>query len=56
MKNIFHNPAPTCFGWLLRTWTYKYQDLFTAPEGDDQPTARPVSLVTGEHMDVQSGH
>ena len=36
-------------------WTYKYSDLFTAPEGDDQPTARPVSLVTGEHIDVKSG-
>ena len=23
-------------------------DLFNAPAGDDQPTARPVSLVTGE--------
>ena len=29
-------------------WTYDYQHLFNAPEGTDQPTARPISMVTGE--------
>ncbi|MCC6600445.1 MAG: nitrate reductase subunit beta [Crocinitomicaceae bacterium] len=55
LKNIFHNPHLPVLDDYYEPWTYKYQDLFTAPEGDDQPTARPVSLVTGEHMDVQSG-
>ena len=55
LKNIFHNPHMPVLDDYYEPWTYKYQDLFTAPEGDDQPTARPVSLVTGEHMDVQSG-
>ena len=36
-------------------WAYKYQDLFTAPEGDDQPTARAVSLVTGEPIEIKAG-
>jgi nitrate reductase beta subunit len=55
LKNIFHNPHLPVLDDYYEPWTYKYQDLFTAPEGDDQPTARPVSLVTGEHIDVQSG-
>ena len=36
-------------------WTYDYQNLFNAPEGPDQPTAKPISLVTGEYMDIESG-
>lgn len=55
LKNIFHNPHLPVLDDYYEPWTYKYQDLFTAPEGNDQPTARPVSLVTGEHVDVQSG-
>lgn len=55
LKNIFHNPHLPVLDDYYEPWTYKYQDLFTAPEGDDQPTARPVSLVTGEHVDVKAG-
>lgn len=55
LKNIFHNPHMPVLDDYYEPWTYKYQDLFTAPEGDDQPTARPVSLVTGEHIEVKSG-
>jgi nitrate reductase beta subunit len=55
LKNIFHNPNMPILGDYYEPWTYKYQDLFTAPEGDDQPTARAVSLITGEPVDVQSG-
>ena len=36
-------------------WTYKYLDLIESPEGDDQPTARPVSLVTGKPIDIKTG-
>ncbi len=55
LKNIFHNPHLPVLDDYYEPWTYKYQDLFTAPEGDDQPTARPVSLITGEHIEVQAG-
>ena len=55
LKNIFHNPHLPVLDDYYEPWTYKYQDLFDAPEGDDQPTARPVSLVTGEPMEVKSG-
>ncbi|MEB2785325.1 nitrate reductase subunit beta [Algoriphagus persicinus] len=55
LKNIFHNPHLPVLEDYYEPWTYKYEDLFNAPEGDDQPTARPISLVTGEPIDVKSG-
>jgi nitrate reductase beta subunit len=55
IPNIFHNPAQPSMDDYYEPWTYKYEDLFNAPEGDDQPTARPVSMVTGEHIDVEAG-
>lgn len=55
LKNIFHNPYMPVLDDYYEPWTYKYEDLFKAKEGNDQPTARPVSLVTGEPMDVASG-
>ncbi|MFQ5633086.1 MAG: hypothetical protein ACE5I1_30325, partial [bacterium] len=36
-------------------WTYKYDELFNAPEGTDQPAARPISMVTGKHIDIEAG-
>ena len=36
-------------------WTYRYGDLFSAPPGEDQPTARPVSMIDGRPMDIKAG-
>lgn len=55
LKNITFNPDMPVMDDYYEPWTYKYSDLFDAPEGDDQPTARPISLVTGEPMDVKAG-
>lgn len=55
LKNIFHNPNLPVLDDYYEPWTYRYADLFNAPESDDQPTARTVSLVTGELMEVKSG-
>ena len=55
LKNIFHNPHLPQLDDYYVPWAYKYQDLFTAPEGDDQPTARAVSLVTGEPIEIKAG-
>jgi nitrate reductase beta subunit len=33
-------------------WTYDYENLITAPLGDDFPVARPKSLVTGKNMAI----
>ncbi len=53
--NIFHNPHMPTMDDYYEPWTYDYQHLFTAPEGSDQPTARPVSMVTGEFINIESG-
>ena len=55
LKNIFHNPNLPVLEDYYHPWRYKYEDLFTAPEGDDQPIGRAVSLITGEPMDIKSG-
>src|SRR5262245_31341958 len=53
--NIFHNPNMPTTDEYYEPWTYDYQHLFNAPEGPDQPTARPISMVTGELIQIQSG-
>ena len=47
VANIFHNPSMPSLDDYYEPWTYDYQNLFNAPEGDDQPTARPISMVDG---------
>jgi nitrate reductase beta subunit len=53
--NIFHNPHMPTMDDYYEPWTYDYQELFNAPEGPDQPTARPISMVTGELINIQAG-
>ncbi len=55
LKNIFHNPHMPNLDDYYHPWVYKYQDLFTAPEGDDQPIGRAVSSITGEPIDIKAG-
>jgi nitrate reductase beta subunit len=55
VTNIFHHPSMPSMDDYYEPWTYRYQDLFDAPEGPDQPTARPVSLVTGDPIDIEAG-
>jgi len=55
VANIFHNPHMPSMDDYYEPWTYDYQNLFTAPEGPDQPTARPISLVTGQPVSIEAG-
>jgi nitrate reductase beta subunit len=55
VANIFHNPHMPSMDDYYEPWTYDYQHLFNAPEGADQPTARPISLVTGKYLKVEAG-
>ena len=55
ITNIFHNPNMPTLDDYYEPWTYKYKDLFDSPEMDDQPTAKPISMVTGEEMDIEAG-
>ena len=55
MKKLFHNSDMPVIDDYYEPWTYKYENLFEAEEGDDQPIARPVSLITGEYITPKSG-
>lgn len=55
LSNLFYNPALPEMDDYYTPWTYHYRDLFDAAQADDQPTARPVSMVTGEPMDIEAG-
>jgi len=55
LGNIFHNPHLPTVDDYYEPWTYDYEHLFSAPEGDDQPTARAVSMITGEYMEIEAG-
>ena len=52
---VFHNPNLPTIDDYYEPFTYRYQDLFDAPEGTDQPTARPVSMITGQPMEIEAG-
>ncbi len=55
LANIFFNPNLPTIDDYYEPWTYQYDELFNAPEGDDQPTARPISMITGKPMDIEAG-
>ena len=55
LMNIFHNSNLPVIDDYYEPFTYKYLDLIEAPPGDDQPTARPISMITGKPMDVKMG-
>jgi nitrate reductase / nitrite oxidoreductase, beta subunit len=52
---LFYNPSQPNLDDYYEPWTYKYEDLFHAKAGDDQPTAIAVSQITGEPIDIKAG-
>jgi len=55
LGNLFANPHLPTVDDYYEPWTYDFDNLFNAPEGDDQPTARPISMITGKHIDIEAG-
>lgn len=55
LGNLFFNPALPEIDDYYEPFTFDYQNLFSAPEGDDQPVARPKSMITGEPIPIESG-
>lgn len=55
LLNIFHNPHMPVIDDYYEPFTYKYLDLIESPESDVQPTARPISLITGKPIDIKMG-
>ncbi|HYE26483.1 MAG TPA: nitrate reductase subunit beta [Clostridia bacterium] len=55
LLNIFHNPSLPALDDYYEPWTYDYQNLISAPKSDDQPTAKPLSMITGKYMEIKAG-
>ncbi len=55
LGKIFHNPDLPTMDDYYEPFTFKYADLTNAPAGKDQPTARPVSMVSGKPMKIEAG-
>ena len=55
LLNIFHNPHLPVIDDYYEPFTYKYLNLIEAPQSNVQPTARPVSLITGKPIDIKMG-
>lgn len=55
LTKLFYNPALPSMEDYYEPFTFRYQDLFNAPASDDQPSAIPVSQITGEPMEIKSG-
>jgi nitrate reductase beta subunit len=55
LKVLFHNTHLPTLDNYYEPWSYQYAKLFNAPEGDDQPTAEPVSLITGKKITPKAG-
>ena len=53
--NLFNNPYMPMLEDYYEPFTYDYQNLINAPADDDQPTARPISMITGKPMDIKMG-
>jgi nitrate reductase beta subunit len=55
LANLFFNPALPSLEDYYEPFTFRYTTLFNAPEGKDQPTAIPISMLTGEPMQIETG-
>ncbi len=55
LANLFFNPSLPSLEDYYEPYTFRYRDLFDAPAGDDQPTAIPISMITGEPLEIKSG-
>jgi nitrate reductase beta subunit len=55
MKVLFHNTNMPQIDNYYEPWTYRYEKLFDAPPSDYQPTAEPISLLTGDPIEIKAG-
>src|SRR5579884_2529774 len=55
LLKLFYNANQPGLDDYYEPWTYQYSDLFESPESDEQPTATPISLITGKRIDIEAG-
>ncbi|MBL0713245.1 MAG: nitrate reductase subunit beta [Desulfosarcina sp.] len=53
--NIFHNPDLPTIDAYYEPWSYDYEKLVSSPRRRHQPSLRPKSQLTGEHIRLQWG-
>lgn len=53
LLSIFSNPSMLNIKDYYEPWTYEYDNLITAPLGNQTPVARPKSLLTGKPMKIE---
>ncbi len=53
LMTIFANPVLPDIDDYYEPWTYDYDMLLSAPQGEHTPVARPKSLLTGEDMQIR---
>ncbi|GIG21680.1 nitrate reductase subunit beta [Cellulomonas chitinilytica] len=52
LSHIFSNPKLPEIRDYYEPWTYEYDTLLSAPQGEHTPVARPMSLLTGKAMQI----
>jgi len=52
LLNIFSNPKMPSIDDYYEPWTYDYETLLNAPQQQQFPVARPMSLISGKPMNV----
>jgi len=55
LANLFYNPDLPLLDDYYEPWSYDYEHLTSAPPSEHQPSAQPVSQVTGRPLDLQWG-
>ena len=55
LSRLFFNPALPELDDYYEPFTFRYQDLFDSPQGEHQPTARPISQITGDEIEIKTG-
>ena len=55
LGKIFFNPALPTLDDYYDPFTFKYGDLINGPQQEHQPTAVPVSKITGQEMEISTG-
>ncbi|MYS72846.1 nitrate reductase subunit beta, partial [Streptomyces sp. SID5926] len=55
LARLFANPELPTLDDYYQPWTYDYENLTTAPLGDDVPTAPPRSAIDGRPTEITWG-
>jgi nitrate reductase beta subunit len=53
--NIFHNPDLPIIDDYYEPWSYDYDKLISSPKARHQPSIRPRSQLTGDHIKLKWG-